>query len=412
MKILFLTDNFPPERNAAASRVYERALHWVKWGHQVTIVTCHPNFPEGRIYEGYTNSWYKRESIDGINVIRVKTFIAANSGRFRRIFDFLSFMVMGTLAGVWQPKHDVVAATSPQFFTAVAGWAVGLIRSTPFVFELGDLWPESIRAVGVFRANALIWPVEQLELFLYRQSARVVALTDSFKDNLVDRGIDPGKIDVVINGVELSRFMPRLKDADLLNAHNLGAKFVIGYIGTHGMAHGLENVLDAAEYLATACPRAHFLFVGAGAERTKLIEIAERKGLKNVTFISAQPKHEITRYWSLCDVALVHLKNHPTYKGVIPSKIFEAMGMGLPVLLVAPEGEGTKIVRAENAGVVVDAEQPRQLSDAVSRLEADRPSLQNLAENSRRAAPRFSRETQAQSYITSLKKVLGAQHST
>lgn len=409
MKILFLTDNFPPERNAAASRVYERALHWVKWGHHVTIVTCHPNFPEGKVYEGYRNSWYKKETIDGMTVIRVKTYIAANRGRFRRIFDFLSFMVMGTLAGILESKHDVVAATSPQFFSAVAGWAVGVIRSTPFIFELGDLWPESIRAVGVFRASALIWPIEQLELFLYSQSARVVALTDSFKQNLVSRGIAPEKIDVVINGVELSRYSPRAKDSELVSRHGFGEKFIVGYLGTHGMAHGLENVLLAAQELETQCPRAHILFVGAGAERDGLIESAQKKGLKNVTFLPAQPKGDIARYWSLCDVALVHVKNHPTYKGVIPSKIFEAMGMGLPVLLVAPEGEGSKIVRAEAAGVVVEADQPKLLASAIVELERDRATLKELAKNSQQAAPRYSRETQARHYVDTLNRVVGVQ---
>ena len=150
--ILFLTDNFPPERNAPASRVYEHACYWVRWGHRVTVLTCAPNFPEGKVYAGYRNRWYQVEEVDGIRVVRVKTFIAKNEGVLRRILDYLSFMVTGFVAGLLQTRPDVVVATSPQFFTVVAGWAVAALRRLPFVFELRDLWPASIHAVGALQA--------------------------------------------------------------------------------------------------------------------------------------------------------------------------------------------------------------------------------------------------------------------
>ncbi len=143
MNILFLSENFPPETNAAASRVFERACYWVRAGHRVTVITCAPNFPTGRLFDGYENRWVQTDVMSGVRVVRVKTYIAPNRGVVRRSLDFLSFLFTGFTAGVFQEKPDVVAATSPQFFAAVAGWAVGAVRRVPFVFELGDLWPAS-----------------------------------------------------------------------------------------------------------------------------------------------------------------------------------------------------------------------------------------------------------------------------
>src|SRR3990167_4887453 len=183
MKILFLTENFPPETNAAATRVFERACYWARWGNDVTIITCAPNFPQGKLYPNYKNSWHQTEVISGIRVVRVKTFIAPNKGTILRTLDFFSFLVTGIGAGLFQNKPDLIVATSPQFFAAVAGWMLGLIRRVPFVFELGDLWPASIAAVGAMREKFLLRMMEKLELYLYRKSAAIVALTNAFKDD-------------------------------------------------------------------------------------------------------------------------------------------------------------------------------------------------------------------------------------
>jgi colanic acid biosynthesis glycosyl transferase WcaI len=397
MKILFLTENFPPETNAAATRVYERACYWVKWGHQVTVITCAPNFPRGELFPGYENRWYQTEDMDGIRVVRVKTFISPNRGVLKRTLDFLSFMASGFCAGLVQERPDVIAATSPQFFAAVAGWGIGAMRRLPFVFELGDLWPASITAVGAMRPGLALRMVEKMELFLYRRSAAVAALTGSFRENLISRGIDEKKIAVVMNGVDISRYEPRERDQDLAHEWGLSGIFVVGYVGTHGMAHALGNVLDAAERLRGE-EHIRFLLVGAGAERDDLVADAARRGLDNVVFMGLQPKENMPRVWSLCDVALVHLKDSPVFAGVIPSKIFEAMGMGLPLLLAAPEGEASRIIAEDQAGLCVAAEDPDALARAVRKL-ADGKTRQAFARNSLKAAPRHSRERQAEQMI-------------
>jgi len=401
VNILFLTENFPPETNAAATRVYERAAYWVRWGQQVSVVTCAPNFPVGKVFPGYRNGWYRREIVDGIRVGRVKTFVAANEGFFLRTLDFLSFMVSGGVAGLFGPRPDVVVATSPQFFAAVAGWGVAGLRRRPFLFELSDLWPSNIVDLGVMKRNLLYRGLERLELFLYRRSAAVVALTRAFKEDLTRRGVGPEKIAVVINGVDLPRYRRRERNEALAQQHGLSQSFVVGYVGTHGLAHELENVLAAADSLRVH-PRIRFLFVGAGARREALMREALQRKLPNTVFVPPQPKEAMPDYWSLCDVALVHLKNLPTYATVIPSKMFEAMGMGLPLLLVAPEGEAQRILGESGSGRWVPAGRPDLLAAAVEEW-AEQPDLvRQYATGSEAAAPRYSRERQARDFLTVL----------
>ncbi|MAH85429.1 MAG: glycosyltransferase WbuB [Rhodospirillaceae bacterium TMED8] len=394
MNILFLTENFPPETNAAATRVYERACYWVKWGHDVTIITSVPNSPEGEIFPGYINRWRQVESVSGIRVVRVKTLIAANQGTTMRVLDFLSFMFTAFFAGLFERRPDLVCATSPQFFSAVCGWALGLARRVPFVFELGDLWPESIVAVGVMQKRLGLRLMEKFELFLYSRSATVIALTHSFKENLMRRGINKNKIAVVLNGVDVWRYGPRARDHDLTAKFKLSGKFVVGYVGTHGMAHALSNVLDTAGRLIDR-PKIVFLLAGGGAERDMLMAEATRRKLTNVLFLPRQPKECMPKIWSLCDVALVHLKDNPVFKGVIPSKMFEAMAMGLPIVMAGPKGEASTILKATGAGLHVPAENPEKLAAVTIALASQPHRLAAISAKSLAAAPHYSRETQA-----------------
>ena len=398
MEILFFADNFPPERNAQASRVYERACYWVRWGHRVTVITCAPNFPEGKVFEGYANRWYQMQEMSGIRVLRVKTYIAPNSGTYRRIADFLSYMIAGFVAGLFARRPDLVVATSPQFFGALGGCFLALVRRVPFVLELSDLWPESIVAVGAMKRSHALRLLEQVELWMYRRAVRIVSLTNAFKANLMQRGVRAAKIGVVLNGVDLDRYAPQERNRELAKRLNLTDEhFVLGYIGTLGMAHGMRNVLCAAAL--DEDPNTRYLLVGPGAELAKLVAEAQRMKLQNVVIVPAQPKEMIPSYWSLCDVALVHLRDLPLFEKVIPSKIFEAMGMGLPILLAAPQGEASELLAMNDAGLWVQPEEPGELLKAL-RLLKNNPSLRfRMAERSRAAAPHYSRERQARDML-------------
>lgn len=346
------------------------------------------------MFDGYDNA-YKTETMDGLRVVRVRTYISPNSGVVRRIFDFLSFMFSGYFAAAREPGPDVVISTSPQFFAAVAAWWYARRRRLRYVFELGDLWPASIAAVGAMKANLPLRLLEKLELRMYRDADAVVALTSSFKYNLVSRGIDADKIAVVINGVDIWRYAPKPRDAALAAEAGLAENAcVIGYVGTHGMAHALGNVLDAARLLKDRTD-IQFLLAGAGAERAALIARAETDGLDNVRFLEPQPKERMPDVWSLCDAALVHLKDTEVFAGVIPSKIFEAMGMGLPIIFAGPAGEGSRIVADADVGLIVPAEQPDALAAACAALADDTGKRRAFAERSLAAAPRYSRQTQA-----------------
>lgn len=410
MKILFFTENFPPETNAAATRVFERALYWVKDGNSVTIITSVPNFPFGKVFDGYKNK-HQTEIISGIQVIRVKTYIAPNQGVIRRTLDFLSFMLSGYLAALKTGRPDIVISTSPQFFCAVAAWWFSKRHALPYIFELGDLWPASITAVGAMRPNIMLKLIELLELKIYRDSDAIVALTQSFKENLIKRGITEKKIAVIKNGVDLWRYFPTKRNKDLATQFNIHSKFVIGYIGTIGMAHDLIKMLDVAENIRQY-KNISFLFAGAGSEYKNLFEEARMRQLDNTCFLPNQPKTRMREVWSLCDVALVHLKNTAALSAVIPSKIFEAMGMGLPIIFVGPEGEASQIVRSTCAGICIAPEDTASLAKKILLLAKKTSFYQNLAEKSLAAAPNFSREQQAIQMLEVINTVSKLQNKT
>ncbi len=409
MHILFLSDNFPPEVNAPASRTFEHCREWVRAGHAVTVITTAPNFPQGVVFPGYRNRLWQWEELEGIRVLRVLTYITANAGVAKRTLDYLSFMVSGFVAGLLVRRPAVIVGTSPQFFTNCAAWMLSVFRWRPFVFELRDLWPESIKTVGAMEDSAALRAMERLELFLYRRAAVVVAVTESFKRNLIGRGIDSDKIQVVTNGVDLTRFRPLPADLALREALGIPREaFVAGFIGTHGMAHALETVLEAARMLQTGeeTPAApiHFILLGDGARKQALQAQAGAMGLTHVHFLDTVPKAEVPRYWSLLDVAIIHLRQADNFTQVIPSKLFECMGMGIPVLH-GVTGESAEIVAREGVGLVFEPENAVALCAGVRRLAQDSDLYQRLRGNCLAAAPRYDREALAQRMLGVLEAV-------
>jgi colanic acid biosynthesis glycosyl transferase WcaI len=405
MKILFLSDNFPPERNAPASRTYEHAIRWVQAGHEVTVITTAPNFPEGELLNGYRNRWYSKETQEGIKVIRVKSYMTANDGFLRRTLDYMSFMVSGGVAALFQPRPDVLVSTSPQFFCAVAGWFVSRVRRLPWVFELRDLWPSAIVAVGAMRKGATIRMLERLELAMYRAADLIVAVTQGLKDDLVARKIEAGKIVLVRNGVDQSLYSPRPKDEVLLDQFNLRGKFVVGFLGTMGMAAGLEKVMISAEALKDR-PDIVLLFAGPGSQRKSLEHKVRERGLSNVRMIPAQSKEMMPRIWSVLDLSLSVTRDEPLFLYTVSSKNYEAMAMGLPILMSMPDGECAEIVRNAGAGVLVPAEDPVALASAIRKL-ADSPAdCARMGQAALAAAPRFTREKSAEQMLDALGRLV------
>ncbi|MBL0141379.1 MAG: glycosyltransferase family 4 protein [Betaproteobacteria bacterium] len=401
MHILFLTDNFPPETNAPASRTHEHAKRWVADGHRVTVVTGVPNFPSGTVHPGYRNAIWQRETIDGIEVVRVWTYITANQGFLRRTLDYLSFMVSAILASPFLPRPDVIVATSPQFFTPCAALVVSVLRRRPFVFELRDLWPDSIVAVGAMRETMAIQGLRRLEYFLYRRAGRIVSVTHSFKKILVGNGINPDKIAVVPNGLDLDSYHPGEKSSALVTRLGVKGKFVAAYVGTLGMAHGLGAVLEAAALLRSRS-NIVFVLVGTGAEQAALVQRCKDEHLGNVIFVGAVSKAEVREYWKLCDVALVLLRDSPLFEHVVPSKMFEAMGMKRPIIL-GVRGESREILEAAQAGIPITPESSGELAETIVMLAGDTALREELGKSGREFVAReFSRDHLADQMLSVL----------
>jgi glycosyltransferase involved in cell wall biosynthesis len=392
MKILFITDNFPPEVNAPATRTFEHCKEWVKKGDEVTVITCAPNFPKGKVYEGYKNKLYQKEEIEGIKVIRVWSYISANEGFAKRIIDFLSFAFMAFWVGLFK-KTDVIIATSPQFFTTWTAETLATLKRKPWVFELRDIWPESIRAVGAISGDSKIFKfLEKLELRLYKRSSRVISVTESFKRNLIERGIDGEKVKVVLNGANLERFSKMKKDAALVEKYNLEGKFVVGYVGTHGMAHKLDFILNS---WPKDNPNFHLILMGDGAEKSKLVELAKTLNIPNISFIPSMLKEDVPAYLSLMDVSLVPLKKSDLFKTVIPSKIFENSAMQIPILL-GVEGESADIIQKYNAGLCFEPENKEDFLTQLNLLKEDKTIYENCQAGCLTLAKEFDRKKMAE----------------
>jgi glycosyltransferase involved in cell wall biosynthesis len=407
MRVLFLSHYFPPEVNAPASRTYEHCKQWVKDGHEVTVVTCAPNHPRGKVYEGYRNRLFQREKNDGIQVIRVWTYVTANEGFLKRTLNYVSFMVSSILIMPWLSKADVVVTTSPQFFNGLAGYFVSRLKRTPWVLEIRDLWPESILVVGAIRNKIIIRLLEWVELFAYRQADRIVPVTDAFKRYMVGKGISAEKIEVIKNGVDLSFFKQVAGPNPIAMELGLQGKFVASYFGTHGMAHCLETVLYAARELKEQKDIV-FLLVGDGAERRRLVAMRDEMALHNVIMLDQQPKEKMPYLWALSDVSLVLLKKSKLFTTVIPSKIFESMAMEKPIIL-GVEGESAEIIKAADAGFCIEPENKRELAERVLELYKNGDVAVRLGENGRRhVAKHYDRTVLARRYESLLSSLVPA----
>lgn len=366
MKILFLSHYFPPEVNAPANRTYEHCRQWVHDGHTVTVVTCAPNHPQGKVYEGYRNRFFQREVKDGIQVARVWTYVTANEGFLKRTLNYVSYMLSAIVATLFLPKADVVLSTSPQFFNGLAGYFVSRIKRIPWILEIRDLWPESILAVGAIKNKTIIKMLERVELFAYRKADRIVPVTDSFKAYMLGKGIPADKISVIKNGVDLGQYQPLHGTNALVEELGLQGKFVASYFGTHGMAHHLETILQAAQELRDS-PHILFLLVGDGAERQRLVRMRDELKLTNVMMLDQQPKSRMRELWALSGVSLVLLKQSDLFKTVIPSKIFESLAMEKPIIL-GVEGESADLLQAAKAGICIKPEDAHELATRVGEL--------------------------------------------
>lgn len=395
---------------APAARAAELSRHWASAGHDVTVLTGFPNHPTGVVPPEYRSKLWRmvfRERSTGVNVVRTWLLPFPNRKAYERILNYASFCVSAACAGLFLPRPDVVIATSPQLLVGLSGWWISRWKRAPFVFEVRDLWPESLTAVGVANSNSLLHrTLARIAEVLYRRSDRIVVVSPAFVDYLVEhRRVPREKISVIENGVETQLFSPEA-GTELRREWAAERKFVVSYIGTMGMAHGLETIIAAAAKLQSTNRDVLFLMVGEGAEKEKIVALARERDLDNVRFVGQQPREIIPAYIGASDVCLVLLKKSDVFKTVIPTKMLEFMSCARPVIL-AVEGQARTILEEAGAGLAIEPENSEALVNAIRHLAGNRDEGRDLGRHGREYIVReFSRLQTAKKYIHVLEKLL------
>lgn len=407
MKITFLCQYFPPEMGAPSARTFEHARHWAALGHDVTVVTGFPNHPTGVIRPEYRGQKVKRERVAGIDLLRAWVYVAPNKGFARRVLNFLSFFFSSLLLGaVMTRRPDVVVGTSPQFFCAVAAYLLSIVKRAPFVFEVRDIWPQSAVELGALRNPLVIRALEAIEMHLYRRAALIVPVAEATRAYLLAKGIAAEKIVVIPNGIDAQFLASATMTPETLRRElGLEDKFIVSYIGTHGMSHALDVVLQAAAQLRDERDL-HFLFVGEGAEKAKLKEMATTLQLNNITFLDEQPRPRLLAFYRASDVSLVPLKRLEIFTKVLPSKLFELMGVGTPIIC-SVAGEAAGLVERSQAGLCIKPEDPDALIAAIQQLRDDKTLRATLRANGQRfVRAHYLRSTLAETYLAALARIV------
>lgn len=366
MRIIIVSYFCPPEVAAPASRVIENAVRFCEMGHQVTILTGFPNHPRGIIAKGYKFRLMQKEHIGKVAVVRMGSWIAPNTTTGNRLKAYLTLTATQIAGCFFCGAADVVIGTSPPLFTAFAAYVISVIKRCPFIFEVRDLWPENMIAIGAIKGSLSIRAMKSLEVFLYRKAYKIISVTHGFSEYIRDMGLPMGKIAVIPNGIDRQSYQPVPYPFEYASEFGLIGHFIVAYIGTVGINHGLQILLDAAKMLLPY-PDIKILIVGDGAERHMLQEQSRFHKLDNVIFTGERPRSEMPAFHALADVLVVLLKKAEYFRRVIPSKIFMAMGLEKPVL-IGVEGESRRIIEEAGAGIGVAPEDPRAVVDGILRM--------------------------------------------
>lgn len=399
MKIIVICHYFPPEIGAPSARLYEMSKRWVELGNEVHVVTCFPNHPTGIIPDEYKGLKYKLESMDGIHVHRNYVYATPNKGFIKKTLGHISFMFSSVFFSMKKiDKPDVIITSSPTFFSIFSGYWYSLRKKADFVLEIRDLWPAAMIELGVMKEGFITRVLEKMELFFYRKSKKLIMVTQSFKDNVIKRGISGDKVHVITNGFNQELFYPKEKNQELINKYNLQDKFVISYVGAHGISQNLSTILEVAKKLR-AYENIEFVFVGEGAEKDKLKQIVRAEELTNVQFIDAQPKEAIPEFYNVSDLCLIPLKNIELFKTFIPSKMFEIMACGVPIV-ASLEGEAAQILEDSKAALVVQPDNSDDIAAAIEELINDKEKYSQMKVNGPEFVEKnYSRNKLAERYL-------------
>lgn len=407
MRILYLSQYFPPEVGATQTRAYEMAQGLIRAGHQVTVIAEVPNHPSGIIPPAYRGKLYERAGLDGLEVMRVWVKTSSVKTFRTRMAFYLSYMLMAIIAGLlWvRGKYDLIYATSPPLFVGAAAVLLSYLRRTPLVFEVRDLWPESAVALGELSNPRAIALAEWVERLCLHRAEQVVVVTKGIIENLLRRGYSLEKLTLISNGAnaELFQYQPEAGQA-LRQQLGLSEKFVVMYAGVHGIAQGLEIIIKTAEHLSNQ-PDIHFVFVGEGPVKSEIVTLAQAAALKNITFHPEVPRQQMPNFLSAANVALIPLRRVSLFQGALPSKMFDAWACQCPTLVMV-EGEARQVVTDIKAGVFVEPENPLALAEAILKLKNNPAQLQQMGVNGREAVLKYySRQALAEQLVHLLEQV-------
>jgi glycosyltransferase involved in cell wall biosynthesis len=382
------------------------AQAWIRAGHQVEVITGFPNHPQGELYPGYQRQRYALEQMDGIQVHRVWTYITPNKGLIKRTLCHISLWFSALL---FAAKHidnpDVVIGTSPTLFSVMAARRLAMRKKIPFVMEVRDLWPGIFVDLGVIKNITVIKALEAWELWMYRQADMIVTVTEGFRENISQRGIELDKIHTVPNGADLATYQPGGKPAALAKDLGLEGKFVVLYLGAHSVSQKLDTILDAA-LVVSDLENLTFLFVGDGNQKEGLLERAKAENIHNLIFHPPVSKELVPSYYNLADICLVPLRDVPLFDTFIPSKMFEIMAVGKPIL-GSLKGEAARILESSGGALVTPPEDLQGIVTAIRNLYRDPRRRAELGQNGRKfVESHYSRKSQAAKYISLIQDIV------
>lgn len=408
MRILYLSQYFPPETGATQARAYEMAYNWVRLGHSVAMLTEIPNHPSGIIHHEYKGKLFEKSKLDGIEVLRVWVKASPHKTFLNRMLFYLSYMVNAFLAGIFftSGKFDLIYATSPPLFVGGAALVISHIKQIPMIFEVRDLWPESAVALGELTNRRAISIATKLENMCYEHAIQIIVMTEGNFHRLQSRGVPTRKLYVLPNGANVNLFSYNLHEREKYRK-NLGleGKFVAIYAGIHGLAQGLDMIIEVARLLKDHTD-IHIVMIGEGPTKSEIVNLAQSYELSNITFLHEIPREEVPGYLSMADIALVPLKKAEIFKVALPSKIFDAWACARPIL-ISIDGEARDLVEKINGGKYVIPGEPSKWADAILEVKMKPLDFELMGENGLHYTQQFhSRQALAEKLINHIEKVL------
>lgn len=364
MQVLTLSQWYIPEPDV---KIHLLGKDLVERGHQVTAITGFPNYPQGRIYPGYHQRAWQWEEMDGVRVLRLPLYPDHSRSAVRRSLNYLSFATSASLLGpALCGPADVMWVYHPPLTVGIPAWWIGLLRQVPFVYEIQDIWPETVAATGMMTNSAALHWLGKLGQFVYRQAAAIIVISPGFRQNLIAKGVPPEKIHVIPNWADEGIYHPVPPDRALADQYGLTGRFNVIYGGNLGIAQAMQNILAAAALLRDL-PAIQFVLIGDGVDEVALRQQATEQRLNNVCFIGRHPAERMPYFFALADALLVHLKRDPLFEITIPGKITAYLACGRPIVS-SVLGDAADVVQDAGAGLVCPPEDPAALAQAVRDL--------------------------------------------